>query len=241
MAKSKNWKDLRAVVWAGGKDNPDVGDIPGLVTQESRNEIREQYQQLGFVNVWNTDKIDAEIMNENLSRLKELEAKYGAIKASENPVLNGVQTNAFAYVASIPSNRKSQSLNFSLGEGHTSANELAGRVIVASKIGNFMPFGKSRKEAVAYTVTHEYGHMVQNIMYSNYKGNRSFNSYSNNVAMGIIATARRKYGMSNIEHISRYGLRSPQEFFAEAFANAHSSTPNAVGLAMQDFLRKQGY
>lgn len=88
MAKSKNWKDLRAVVWAGGKDNPDVGDIPGLVTQESRNEIREQYQQLGFVNVWNTDKIDAEIMNENLSRLKELEAKYGAIKASENPVLN---------------------------------------------------------------------------------------------------------------------------------------------------------
>lgn len=241
MAKSKNWKDLRAVIWAGGKDNPDVDDIPGLVTQESRNEIREQYQQLGFANVWNTDKIDAEIMNENLSRLKELEAKYGAIKASENPVLNGVQTNAFAYVASIPSNRKSQSLNFSLNDGHTSANELAGRVIVASKIGNFMPYGKSRKEAVAYTVTHEYGHMVQNIMYSNYKGNMSFNSYSNSIARGIIANARRKYGMSGIEQVSRYGLRSPQEFFAEAFANAHSSTPNAVGLAMRDFLRKQGY
>lgn len=241
MAKSKNWKDLRAVVWAGGKDNPDVGDIPGLVTQESRNEIREQYQQLGFVNVWNTDKIDAEIMNENLSRLKELEAKYGAIKASENPVLNGVQTNAFAYVASIPSNRKSQSLNFSLGEGHTSVNELAGRVIVASKIGKFMPYGKSRKEAVAYTVTHEYGHMVQNIMYSNYTGGKTFSAYSDSVARGIIANARRKYGMNGIEQVSQYGLRSPQEFFAEAFANAHSSTPNAVGLAMQDFLRKQGY
>lgn len=241
MAKPKNWRDLRAVVWAGGKDEPYVSDIPGLVSQESRNEIREQYQQLGFVNVWNTDKIDAEIMSENLSRLKELEAKYGAIKASENPVLNGVETNAFAYVASIPSNRKSQSLNFSLGDGHTSANELAGRVIVASKIGNFMPYGKSRKEAVAYTVTHEYGHMVQNIMYSNYTGVKTFSVYSDSVARGIIANARRKYGMNGIEQVSRYGLRSPQEFFAEAFANAHSSTPNAVGLAMQDFLRKQGY
>lgn len=241
MAKSKYWKDLRAVSWAGGKEDSDVKNISGLVAQESRSEIREWYQQLGFANVWNTDKIDAEIMNENLSRLKELEAKYGAIKASENPVLNGVQTDALAFVSSIPRNRKSQSLNLSLSDGHTSANELAGRVIVASKIGNFMPYGKSRKEAVAYTVTHEYGHMVQNIMYSNYTGGKSFSAYSDSVARGIIANARRKYGMNGIEHVSRYGLQSPQEFFAEAFANANSSTPNAVGLAMRDFLRNQGY
>lgn len=211
------------------------------MTQESRSEIREQYQQLGFANVWNTDKIDAEVMNENLSRLKELEAKYGAIKASETPVLNGVYTRADAFVSFSLDNHKNQSLNFSLSKSAASANELAGANMVASKIGLFMPYGSGRKEALTYTVTHEYGHMVQNIMYSNYRGNMSFNSYSNNVARGIIANARRKYGMNNVEHISRYGLRSPQEFFAEAFANAHSSTPNAVGLAMRDFLRKQGY
>lgn len=40
--------------------------------------------------------------------------------------------------------------------------------------------------------------------------------------------------------VSRCGPSNSAEFFAEAFASAHSRSPNAFGKAMQDWLKKQG-
>jgi hypothetical protein len=43
------------------------------------------------------------------------------------------------------------------------------------------------------------------------------------------------------ENISKYGRSNDQEFFAECFANAMCGSPNELGIAMQEWLRRQGY
>ena len=42
-------------------------------------------------------------------------------------------------------------------------------------------------------------------------------------------------------YMSAYGKKDDDEFFAESFASAMLGKPNAIGLGMQDFLKKRGY
>lgn len=179
-------------------------------------------------------------MNANYQRLKELENTYKVIGNSEMPVVNGVQTTAVAFVSSERSNPRSQSINFSLAGEYKNANSMANMVASNAKNKYFMPMGKSRQERLQYPVTHEYGHMLQNVLFSK-SGKNDREAYADKVAKGIIKNAQKKYGMRGWNQISVYGRRNPHEFFAEAFANAHSTRPNAVGLAMRDYLKEQGY
>lgn len=52
----------------------------------------------------------------------------------------------------------------------------------------------------------------------------------------VIVTGHTRVESSGVA-MSNYGRSNSYEFFAEAFANAHLGAPNAIGLAMRDYLR----
>lgn len=98
----------------------------------------------------------------------------------------------------------------------------------------------SNLTGVQYTAAHEYGHMLQFSMMvkSGYGGTSGqFAAGQKKTIMGI---AKKKYGATKAD-MSDYGHTNSREFFAEAFANAVGGSPNAVGKAMSDWLKTQGF
>ncbi len=55
--------------------------------------------------------------------------------------------------------------------------------------------------------------------------------------LSIASSAVRKYDATG-KYLSNYGKTNAVEFFAESFANANLGTPNAIGRAMQDYLKR---
>lgn len=117
-----------------------------------------------------------------------------------------------------------------------------------------------------YDVTHEYGHMLQNIIIQgemeaygfdrlkaemNPKAKTAkamFKPYSkirDGVAKKcfseIVEIAKSKNpDFSLSESISNYGKSNCFEFFAEVFANSQLGAPNELGQAMNEWLAKKG-
>lgn len=217
-----------------------------MVAPDNRADIRNKAQSIGFRDVYNTSSIDSEVMNASLDKLKALEDKYGAIGNSTNIVLNGVNSDAFAYVARggiHGSNVKSQTLNFSL-ENMGNANDLAGATKKAIANGLFSQAKTDRKTLLSYTATHEYGHILENVIYSNSKSSskKTIASFADSAKKGIENIATKKYGYNKNKPVtSKYSNTNSREFFAEAFANANSGKPNAIGKALNDWVKQQGY
>ena len=92
----------------------------------------------------------------------------------------------------------------------------------------------SPREA-AYSITHEYGHMLSNALAA--KTGMTADGFSLKAYREISTIAMDKYGAKKGTSPSRYGSTSSAEFFAEAFASAHGGSPNAYGLAMLDWLK----
>lgn len=99
------------------------------------------------------------------------------------------------------------------------------------KSGHFMP----SKTLSNYVINHEFGHYVENCLMA--KTGKSYDAIAN----GIIKIANERYGMAMSDlskTISGYGKRNNAEFFAECFANAKGGRPNALGKAMNDYLKE---
>lgn len=68
------------------------------------------------------------------------------------------------------------------------------------------------------------------------KAYRIADTFSEIAKKEINSIAMKKYSSKGVA-MSTYGQYNSYEFFAEAFANAHLGAPNAIGLAMRDYLR----
>lgn len=211
---------------------------PGLAAPEQRRDLRDAARALGFRDAYNTSSIDREVMEESLSALSALEKKYGAIGSSTDAVLNGVKTDAIAYVHRDKSDPSNQTLSFSVGN-MGSAEHLVGATRKAVQQGHFMPSGMSRSELIRYTARHEYGHMVENVLSA--KSGMKHSTFVVKTYGEITDIARKKFGADVKKDVSKYGKSNGKEFFAEAFANAHSEKPNGIGLAMREWLRQKGF
>ena len=130
-----------------------------------------------------------------------------------------------------------------------------------------MPFSRTNEEASIATVTHEYGHMLQNVIKKEYmeslgwKNSDMFafvnksaktdkakykwyadvqKTVQNNCYDEIIAIAKRNNPVFDLDaNISEYGKTSKAEFFAEVFANSQLGKPNELGVAMNEWLNKK--
>ena len=175
-------------------------------------------------------------------RLKELEKKYGVIADSPSFEIVTADGLGFKGAMGVDPNTGAQTLYLSpsaLGNVTSYNKGLA----MEQRHGEKMPTNGTVKSQYSYTVTHEYGQALQNVMYAKatrggYKGTSG--QYAEKAGKEIISIATKKYNGTQ-KSLSSYGATNYAEFFAEAFASANLGKPTAVGKAMNDWLKKNGY
>lgn len=207
-----------------------VGGAP-----DKREDIQKSFvDELGFKEVTGTNNIPTATLNSYAIALKGLEKEYGAIAASDNPIFTtgNSDTGVLAAVYSNPNNSAQQYMVINSGElGSTSKNLATYRA--ESKTGYFTKSDGRITNDNAYTVTHEYGHMLHNALAA--KVGQSRITYTENAQSEIEAIAKSKYNAKG--NVSGYGTSNPREFFAESFASLNSGNPNAYGKALGDWLK----
>lgn len=227
-------------------------------------------KDLGFAEVENSfNRVEPQLQIEITNQLNTLDARFGAIKASNGTISGGARGNTYAYVQYGTSDPDRQNLVFNTK--HT--KDITIKQTEKEILSNWsMPC--SEENYSIYTTTHEYGHMLQNIMISDelkkrnlYGLNRSDfftgpqESY-NNLQYGlyienvkkvhkeiekqcfdeIVAIAKKNNpNFSLKDNICVYGKTNRKEFFAEVFANSQLGKPNELGKAMEEWLKRKGY
>lgn len=222
--------------------------------------------KVGIRNV-EVDGMDKQLLVDNTNQLIKLENKFGVINQSEFVDFNLDEGN---YIGNATSNKLTPANQYlTLNKKRYSDRELhINNEIKGIKSGYSMPAELTNKEASVYTITHEYGHMLQNVIKRDYMKslgwtesnafafiNRKAKTNSakykwyedvqkkiqNDCYDEIIAIAKRNNPSFDLEaNISEYGKISKNEFFAEVFANSQLSKPNELGNAMNQWLKEKG-
>lgn len=222
--------------------------------------------KVGIRNV-EADGMDKQLLVDNTNQLIKLENKFGVINQSEFVDFNLDEGN---YIGNATSNKLTPANQYlTLNKKRYSDRELhINNEIKGIKSGYSMPAELTNKEASVYTITHEYGHMLQNVIKRDYMKslgwtesnafafiNRKAKTNSakykwyedvqkkiqNDCYDEIIAIAKRNNPSFDLEaNISEYGKTSKNEFFAEVFANSQLSKPNELGNAMNQWLKEKG-
>lgn len=241
MAKSSSGKSSGGIIIGNEDSGVSFGGV-GEETPDSRSDIQRMFvDELGFKDIVNTDDFDTAVLGAQGVRLNELERKYGAIKGSGSARVAAVPDASF--IAAVGRDGAgNQTLIFNIS-AMGSVSKMNSSQRESEKSNWNMPTSGNAKSLAQYAVTHEYGHMLQNTMYQKaLKGGYTASQarFARTQANHILKIATTKYGAKQSD-VSRYGTKNTAEFFAEAFAGAHSGKPNAVGKAMREWLKGQGY
>lgn len=207
---------------------------------DPRGDIKAMFSEIGFASIGGTAGINTAILGALAIQLNNLERQYGAIGSSGKVTLMTADGSGFKAAVGYDSHGN-QSLILN-PKAFSSVSAYNKQIKAEQAAGSKMPTDGSVKNNFRYTVTHEYGHMLQNSMYrkavsNGYRGTPG--RYAQEVKDSIIKTASTRYGGTQ-KSLSHYGATNSSEFFAEAFASAHLGKPTAVGKAMQDWLKSNG-
>ncbi len=249
---------------------------PTFEKATNREEALKLLNDIGFNDVSSrAGNMDEALLVNNANRLAELSSKYESIPEGMALTMEAKTRSANAYVRyQWDGNMTALNLN---GKAYTGVTD---ETFVARVKGSHQPSidwlngGQERKPFLmptnednldVYTITHEYGHILQGtyIFSDDYRA-----EYNSMIASGLTDASKkvqkhyydRVHEVSNqqrieiieiavdrnpyfdlSENISRYGMSDSEEFFAECFANAHCGKPNELGEAMLEWLRRQGY
>nr|DAN27606.1 MAG TPA: minor capsid protein [Caudoviricetes sp.] len=252
-------------------DNKVVENSQNIVYNipKNRQEAKKMLvRQIGFNSIQNSfDLIDEELAIANTLQLAKLEDKFGAIHKSIGGIGAEDSQGTVAYVSHQLVNLTNQSL--SLCKTHfKDKSTFIKNEMNSITIGFAMPAKLIDEELMIYTVTHEYGHMLQNVLVrqayedngwtekdrmqfvdftkSTKKG--QFKWYNNiktrvqkECADEIIDIAKKNNSDFKLsDNLSSYGKTNHAEFFAEVFANSQLGEPNELGNAMNIWLKKKG-
>ncbi|MFC0905887.1 hypothetical protein ACFHWD_14520 [Clostridium sp. MT-14] len=238
----------------------------GIKTIEDAKKVL--INEVGFTEVEDSfmENVDPELIINNTRQLEKLENKYGVIHDSVNTTICSSSRggNAIAYVANEATNPTRQNLSL-CPDDYSNFNKLIKYEKTATEKGYFMPRALTNEELSISTVTHEYGHMLQNkliedemrakgwipdkpmqFINTKRKTSKAVLKWYTDIEMKvkkrcydeIIDIAKKnnpKFDFNS--NISRYGRESYGEFFAEVFMNAELSKPNELGLAMRKWLK----
>ena len=214
------------------------------------------------------DLVDSDLLVENTNQLQKLEDKFGIIHRSTGAVCAvNEKAGTIAYVNRKATNPLCQ--NLSLCPLHFSSRKaLIDEMKHLVESGHSMPCLLTDSELSVYSVTHEYGHMLQNslvqgrmkelgwdesnprVFVDNSKKTKKarLKWYKNvddtvkdeNFREIIDIAKRNNPQFSLTDNISMYGKKNKSEFFAEVFANSQLSKPNELGKAMNIWLNEKG-
>lgn len=220
----------------GGMGSSASGSLRNLGgASDKREDIQKSFvDELGFEEVLGTNGIPTATLNSYAIALKQLEREYGAIAASEHPrfMTGNSEDGVIAAVYSRLDNPREQFMAINSNVlGSTPRNLETQRR--AEQSGHHTATDGKITSRNAYSVTHEYGHMVHNVLAA--QSGQASRDYTSRAQSEITAIAVSRYGAKG--SVSHYGTKNSNEFFAEAFASLHSGSPNAFGLAMGDWLK----
>lgn len=237
----------------------------GIIKVKTVDEAREALvNTVGFKNVESISGIDEELFVDSANQVLKLENKFGAIHQTDSYLKLGNMNGAIAGVEA-PANNTSQSL---ILDKLSYKNKDSFIEMIGKRVNDkfFMPCNSD--DFVIYSITHEYGHMIQNSVLKKYMNSLGFTGentakFINKTAKTntarfkwftdarkhiqkqcydeIIAIAKEKNPLFVLEdNISGYGKTNKAEFFAEVFANSQLSKPNELGNAMNEWLERKG-
>lgn len=247
----------------GGKKNN-----PKQITKH--DEIKGALLKIGFKNV-NSEfltKVDKKLAIENTNQLLTLERKFGAVKSAKVELVAEKLKGAYAGIRAHVFNRETQILVLSsnlFGDRNSLVARQRDERKPDSK-GQFFKMPCAKDKEGVYTVTHEYGHMLQNTLImqrfkadgwdsknaEKFRDSNGFKWYEDrekevttqcrNEIIAIAKKNNKKFKLK--ENISKYGGKTTgngkMEFFAEVFANSQLGAPNELGIAMQQWLKQKG-
>lgn len=225
-------------------------------------------ERVGFIEIEESfNLIDCDLAIENTNQLLKLENKFGAIHLSKGSICSVNSRNANAYVSRqvlIPSNQKLSLCPSS----YSNRAKLIESKRYSVEIGWSMPMALTDEELVIGIVTHEYGHILQNILVESAMKNAGWTAKSPNAFADytkrtqkavfkwyfdvdkkvrkqhfneIVTIAKKRTPKFNLkDNLSEYGYTNYAEFFAEVFANSQLSKPNELGDAMNIWLKEKG-
>lgn len=195
--------------------------------------------------------MDKELQLDTANQLLRLEQKFGLMREAKVTVRMSSATRYVAYVSKYYIKPEEMELVFNPKYFGNKADLL--KMEERSIQRGWHP--PAKKDSLKYmSVTHEYGHMLENVVMS-----REMNKIKANKrlfggdAAEIIKSLQNQY-MNEIKDICRknnpnvdfsnvvsgYGKKNGAEFFAEAFANSQLGEPNEIGRAMNIWLKQKG-
>lgn len=222
-----------------------------------------------FVNN-NVRKLNEELLRESTKQLVDLENRFNIVHLSTGSINSLSKQDALAYVEHDLGNPLNQTLSLCNKYFGRSADEFFKLELNAINTGWSMPCKTDRETVLRYTVTHEYGHMIQNKMTFDYLKTLGWTpetmikfldltpyhttkqkwkfyydameKVERDCYNEIVAIAEKNNPEFSIDdNISKYGKSNLAEFFAEVFANSQLGAPNELGRAMIEWLKEKGY
>ena len=224
-------------------------------------------EDIGFGSVSdNVSVIDEKLLAENVTQLKKLNDRFGALTTENNGYFTATSApRAVAYSQGNFRNLNHQSMSLcgnSYGRGYD---------FLVSKERDFVSTNWSMpcldKNLPIYTVTHEYGHIFENkvirgrvdmdVFEQAYKAKmlekngakkamdflkKEESTQAKTIWQEITQIAKEENPDFLVsKNISEYGKTNYFEAFAETFANSQCGSPNELGKAMNIWLERNGY
>jgi hypothetical protein len=254
---NKRIKELESQIEVAEAKVPEPKNIFKKI--ESPKEVRQQLTDLGFDSV--TDRVsvlNGELMVKNTNQLTELEQKFGAIKKGNISLDVNARKKAKAFVSVSSDSIEYQ--DFSLS-GHwfkkTESEVISG---LSQEIKDGFKMVVNPEKYSVYTVTHEYGHIIENNVINDAFSKLSplkqrelstdgtkwmlwRNEQADNVWKEITGIAKEITGDDNFlsyNHLSDYGKTNTKEAFAESFASFALGGDSVMGKAIGVWFERKG-
>lgn len=252
-----------------GYKKVDISENSGIIIKNV-SEVKEALiSKAGFSNVEDSfDLIDDELKIVNTNQILKLEEKFGCIHKSQGTICS--VSDSPSTIANVRSRVTYPSMqNLSLcPRSFKSYSDLIS--VQRKNVENnwSMPVKLENYELSVATVTHEYGHILQNILIENEmkiqgwspdepgafvditkKTSKSRLKWYFNIRSKVLEDCfaeivdiakKENPDFVLVNNISRYGFTDKAEFFAEVFMNSQLGAPNELGKAMNIWLKRKG-
>lgn len=252
----------------GGKA-PEQEEEPKYKDATNRQEAEESLNTMFGSIEKNVKNIDEEVLCAQVNQLQKLNAKFGAITENNNGYFTASPSGkAQGYTSGrfIPDPNGNLTENTNLGLVAKYYKDKDSLIESERKgVEKFFSMPCSDENLMVYTVTHEYGHILEKFISvgrTDYEAlkekigkmvkpsasqvrdvyKNAENACAKDIWDEIIDIARSKNPNFSIkDNLSEYGRTNYYEAFAEAFANSQLGKPNELGDAMNEWLKKEGF
>ncbi len=210
-------------------------------------------------------KLNEELLVDNVNQFNKLNSRFGVVKANDGSYFS---TNNTKHIAYARGGYRNEQYEISLSNKYYKKIDVYQEQYDRGQQSGFkMPSSDDYRNT--YTITHEYGHVLEAYVSRNRTDfdaikadiestwghnpkviprylsdayNKSEKNLAKDIRNEIVDIAKSNNKNFDLEsNLSKYGHTNDYEFFAEVFANSQCGQPNELGVAMQQWLEKEGF